>query len=177
LYAKFGMAGLLVSGLLGGFILIFMGVFRLGKIIQFIPHPVTTGFTAGIATVIATLQIKDLFGLTWQHTPTHFLEQVPLLFEAHNTASLAEFSVGMATLAVLIVVPRVTRKIPAPLVALPLAAVAAFTCQQFAPDFSVATIASRFQTTAFGQVIHGIPQLPPLPIIPWHAEGPAGKTL
>src|SRR5690606_34762587 len=99
IYAKFGLAGLLISGLFGGLILIFMGVLRLGRLIPFIPHPVTTGFTAGIATVIATLQIKDLLGLTWETTPQHFVERIILMFEARSTASLSEFTIGFVTLA------------------------------------------------------------------------------
>src|SRR5690606_10339301 len=63
IYDKFGMGGLLVSGFLAGLSLVAMGLFRLGRLIQFVPYPVTTGFTAGIATVIAVLQSKDLLGL------------------------------------------------------------------------------------------------------------------
>jgi SulP family sulfate permease len=59
IFARHGMTGLLVSGMLGGLMLILMGLLRFGRLIEFIPHPVTTGFTAGIATVIATLQVKD----------------------------------------------------------------------------------------------------------------------
>ena len=73
IYAKFGLAGLLLSGVLGGLILIAMGLGRLGQFIEFIPHPVTTGFTAGIATVIATLQIKDVFGLQLAREPGELL--------------------------------------------------------------------------------------------------------
>jgi SulP family sulfate permease len=73
---RFGLAGLLVAGALGGLILIALGVARLGRLIQFIPHPVTTGFTAGIATVVATLRLKDLFGLQLAHEPAHFVERV-----------------------------------------------------------------------------------------------------
>src|SRR4051794_26059137 len=60
---KFGVGGLLMAGLLAGILLIGMGAARLGSLIQYIPHPVTTGFTAGIAVVIATIQLKDFFGL------------------------------------------------------------------------------------------------------------------
>src|SRR5688572_33334990 len=63
IYAKFGPEGLLLCGLMGGIMILAMGLFRLGKYIEFIPHPVTTGFTSGIAAVIAALQFKDLFGL------------------------------------------------------------------------------------------------------------------
>src|SRR5262245_52654005 len=60
---NYGLGGLLVAGIMGGVILVAMGLLRLGRLIEYIPHPVTTGFTAGIATVIGTLQLKDLFGL------------------------------------------------------------------------------------------------------------------
>jgi SulP family sulfate permease len=72
IYTRFGMAGLLLSGLMGGVILMVMGLARLGQFIEFIPHPVTTGFTAGIATVIATLQIKDVLGLKLARAPSGF---------------------------------------------------------------------------------------------------------
>jgi len=175
LYTKFGMAGLLISGLLAGVILIAMGVFRLGRLIQFIPHPVTTGFTAGIATVIATLQIKDLFGLTLASNPDHYFERVAVLFQARGTASLSEPIISGLTLGVLVFFPRITRRLPAPLVALPLAAVIALALSHLVPGFEVATIASRFHTTIGGTVFDGIPQLPPLPLIPWLSPGPVGQ--
>ncbi len=177
IYAKFGLAGLFVSGLLGGVFLIFMGVLRLGKLIQFIPHPVTTGFTAGIATVIATLQLKDILGLTLRENPGHFHERVFFMVEARGTASAAEVSIGLFTLFVLVLFPRLTRRMPAPLVALPLAALVALALEAHFPEFRIATIDRRFQTTILGEVISGIPQLPPLPLVPWLAEGPNGHAL
>jgi sulfate permease, SulP family len=176
IYAKFGMAGLLISGFLGGAILIAMGTFRLGRLIQFVPHPVTTGFTAGIATVIATLQLKDLLGLTLPRNPDHFLERVAVMFEARGTVSIWEPVVGLMTLGILVFFPRITRRIPAPLVALPAAALIAIALSHLVPDFRVATIASRFQTIIGGRVIDGIPQLPPLPLIPWLMPGPNGQS-
>src|SRR5947199_8031874 len=62
--ARFGLGGLVMASLLAGLILMLMGVLRLGSLIQFVPYPVTTGFTAGIAVVIATVQLQDFFGLT-----------------------------------------------------------------------------------------------------------------
>ncbi len=176
IHTKFGMAGLLISGLLGGAILVVMGILRLGRLIQFIPHPVTTGFTAGIATVIATLQIKDLCGLELAGNPEHYLERVYAMFEARNTFSLGELLIGVTTLALLVVLPRFTRRVPAPLVALPLSVLVSWVLTRLLPEFEPATIANRFQTTVAGSVIHGIPQLPPLPILPWHTPGPEGTT-
>lgn len=175
LYTKFGLAGLYVSGILGGLMLIVMGLFRLGQMIKFIPHPVTTGFTAGIATVIATLQIKDLLGLTLASNPEHFAERIIAMAKALDTASLSEFGIGAFTLSVLVLFPRLTRRVPAPLVAVPAAALLALGLRQVLPEFHVATIASRFTTVVDGKVFHGIPQLPPLPLLPWLAEGPGGQ--
>jgi SulP family sulfate permease len=174
--AKFGVAGLLFSGLLGGVLLVAMGLARLGRLIQFIPHPVTTGFTAGIATVIATLQLKDLLGLTLAQNPEHYVERVGLMLKASNTASLSEASIGLITLVTLIAWPRLTRRIPGPLVALPFAAALAATLMHLVPGFHVATIASRFHTQVGATVVHGIPQLPPLPMLPWGAPGPGGAA-
>ena len=174
IYAKFGLAGLLVSGLLGGVILVAMGLLRLGRFVEFIPHPVTTGFTAGIATVIATLQVKDLFGLTLPTNPEHYLQRVAVMFEARRSASSWEFGIGVFTLAILIGLPRLTRRIPAPLVALPAAAFAAAGLAHAIPGFHVATIATRFHSVIGGHPVAGIPQLPPLPLIPWSALGPNG---
>ncbi|MCB9666590.1 MAG: C4-dicarboxylic acid transporter DauA [Myxococcales bacterium] len=176
LYAKFGMAGLLISGFMGGVILIVMGLFRLGGLIQYIPHPVTTGFTAGIATVIATLQIKDLLGLTLHRNPEHFLQKVAVMFEARGTFSIWEPLIGLMTLAILLYSPRIMTRVPAPLVALPAAAILSIVLDQLIPGFQVATIATRFHTNVGGHIFHGIPQLPPLPLIPWLMPSADGRA-
>ena len=163
IYVRHGMAGLLVAGGMAGVLLLAMGLFRLGRLIQFIPHPVTTGFTAGIGTVIGVLQLKDLLGLRPTRTPDHFAERVWSFIQARHTANMSELSIGIATLAMLALLPRVTKRVPAPLVALPVAALLAW-----AVHLDVATIGSRFVTLIDGEQVHGIPQLPPLPILPWH---------
>jgi SulP family sulfate permease len=177
IYTRFGMAGLLLSGAMGGAILIAMGVGRLGQFIEFIPHPVTTGFTAGIATVIAALQIKDVFGLKLARAPESFFDRIAAMWQARGTASIAELAVASATLALLLAVPRITKRVPAPLLAIPLAGVLAATLNHCWPAHAVATIASRFQSTVGGQVVSGVPRLPPLPMLPWHAAGPNGTPL
>src|SRR5208282_3772413 len=83
--ARFGLAGLLLASVMAGAILVAFGVARLGRLIEFIPHPVTTGFTAGIATVIATLQLKDFLGLSLSGNPEHFLERVAATVRALPT--------------------------------------------------------------------------------------------
>src|SRR6266446_8779485 len=165
---RHGLAGLLVAGGMAGVLLLAMGLFRLGRLIQFIPHPITTGFTTGIATVIGVLQLKDLLGLRPARIPDHFLERVWSYLQARHTANLSEMSIGALTVAVLALLPRVTKRVPAPLVALPLAAAAAWLAHRFVAGFDVATIGSSFTTVIDGQVVQGIPRLPPQPILPWH---------
>ena len=166
--ARFGLAGLLVSGVMGGLILMAMGLGRIGRFIQFIPHPVTTGFTAGIAVVIATLQIKDALGLKLASNPETFFQRLAAMFHARGTASLAELAVAGVTLALLVFVPRITRRVPAPLIAIPAGAALAAAINHFLPAHQVATIASRF---------HGVPSTPPLPILPGRAGGLGGGAL
>lgn len=165
---RHGLDGLLVAGGMAGVLLLAMGLFRLGRLIQFIPHPVTTGFTAGIGTVIGVLQVKDFLGLHPTRNPDHFVERVWSYVQARRTVDVHEVIIGALTLAVLIALPRLTKKIPAPLVALPLGALCAALAHHLWPSFDVATIGSRFSTEIDGVLVHGIPRLPPLPRIPWH---------
>jgi len=176
IYTRFGMAGLLLAGLMAGLVLLAMGLLRMGKLIQFIPHPVTTGFTAGIAVVIAVLQVKDLLGLRLAHDPEGFAERIEAMAAAAGTASPWELAVGLFTLGLLLLVPRLTRRVPAPLVALAAAAVLAAVLARLA-GAEIATIATRFHTVIGGQVVNGIPQLPPLPVLPWLMPGPGGGRL
>jgi SulP family sulfate permease len=173
-----GLAGLLTAGLLAGFMLVAMGAARLGRLIQFIPHPVTTGFTAGIATVIATLQIKDILALPIPHMPETYLEKVRALWHARGGASLSDLGVGLVTLGILLVLPRrlpkLTARVPAPLLAVVAVTLGAALAHVLMPTFSVATIGSRFQSVVGGTLVHGIPQIPPLPTLPW---GTGGLTL
>jgi sulfate permease, SulP family len=175
IFTKFGFSGLLLSGFLAGLMLIAMALFRAGKLIEFIPYPVTTGFTAGIAVVIATLQLKDLFGLQPASNPEHYLERVGAMWAARGTFVPWELLVGVVTFAILRLFPRVTRTVPPPIVALPLAAALALVLARLVPGFSAATIGSRFSTLVGGELIRGIPQLPPLPILPWEMPGPGGQ--
>jgi SulP family sulfate permease len=173
--SRHGLSGLLTAGLLAGILLVAMGMARLGRLIQFIPHPVTTGFTAGIATVIATLQLKDAFGLPIAHMPETYLEKVQALWHARGEVSVADAVVASLTIILLIGLPRalpaVTRRLPAPLVALSFSSLAALGVRHFVPTLEVATIGTRFHAVVGGRVVDGIPPLPPMPMLPWGAGG------
>lgn len=164
---KYGLSGLLTAGFMAGLILIVMGIARLGDLIKFIPYPVTTGFTTGIAAVIATLQIKDIFGLIVPKMPEGYVEKVEALWAARGSASLHELAVACATFALLLAIPHVTKKIPAPLLAIALVAGAAAGINAAYPGFSIATIGNRFNTTINGVDVAGIPSLVPQPSLPW----------
>src|SRR6266446_4998121 len=107
--ARFGLSGLLTAGLMAGMLLVAMGAARLGRLVEFIPYPVTTGFTTGIATVIATLQLKDVLGLQTGPLPDHYVEKLGTMWHERRSASLSELVVAAATLALLIYVPRVIK--------------------------------------------------------------------
>jgi len=156
--AQYGLSGLLMASLMAGVVLVAMGLFRLGRLIQFIPYPVTTGFTAGIAIVIAVLQLGDLVGLG-SLEGEHIWDRIADFASRLETASWPDLAVGAITLATMILFPKLTRRIPAPLVALVLAAVVGVAFTRLGQD--VATIDTRFG---------GIPAVPPLPLLPWNVD-------
>ncbi|HEX5012325.1 MAG TPA: C4-dicarboxylic acid transporter DauA [Planctomycetota bacterium] len=175
--ARFGLSGLVLASFMAGGLMLAMGWLRLGRLIQFIPHPVTTGFTAGIAVVIAMLQVKDLLGLHVAVMPEHFLERLAALVGALPTWRAPDLAVGAGTLLLLVVWPRVTRRVPGPLIALAAAGAAAWALATWAPGLSVDTIATRFSAVADGVLEHGIPRTPPHFVLPWLLPGPDGSPV
>lgn len=163
-----GLGGLLLATLLAGIMLVLLGAAGMGKLIEFIPYPVTTGFTAGIAVVIATLQLRDFFGLSVEHMPNDYLERVRALAGAAGSWQASDTLIGVLTLAMLILLPKLTRKVPAPIIALPVAALAGWLMTHFIPGATLDTIQSRFG---------GIPQTLPSPLVPWLLRDPAGDFL
>lgn len=173
---KHGIGGLLVTGALAGGMLIGMGAARAGKLIAYIPYPVTTGFTAGVATIIATLQLKDAFGLRVDHLPDSWFGKLGALFAARGTVQWSEVAVTTTTLVLLVLLPRWFRRIPAPLVAIVIVSLGVALLHHFVPRWSVATIGTRFHATIGGQTYAGIPPLPPHPMVPW-GHGPLSFAL
>jgi SulP family sulfate permease len=168
--SQHGLSGLLTAGFMAGLMLVAMGMARLGRLMQFIPHPVTTGFTTGIATVIATLQLKDVFGLNVGPLPEHYTDKLAALWQARASAQPAEFAVAAVTLGLLIGLPRLTKRVPAPLLAISVVALGVLLLQRWLPDFSVATIGSRFHSSVAGVEVRGIPSVLPSPTLPWGSQ-------
>ena len=175
--AKYGFAGLACASLVAGFVLLVMGLARLGKAIEFIPYPVTTGFTAGIAVVIATTQVRDFFGLTLSDWPESFAGQVLALAVGMPSWKPHELLLGAVVLTLLVVWPRITRRVPAALVVLPAAALVGLALRTWLPAWQPATIADRYSWTVGGASGAGIPPFPPLPCLPWNQDGPGGQPL
>ncbi|MFI4956550.1 MAG: C4-dicarboxylic acid transporter DauA [Gammaproteobacteria bacterium] len=164
---QFGLAGLLVASWMAGFILILMALARLGRFIEYIPESVTLGFTAGIGIVIATLQIKDFFGLPIEAMPELYVDKIFALSHAFSSLSIANTVVGLSTLAVLMAWPRLKLFVPGhiPAILIGLMVAALFTHA----GYSVDTIGSRFE--------NGIPAFFPSFAWPWDNPGAHGEPI
>ena len=172
---QFGLGGLLLCTMLAGLILIALGLLRAGKLIAFVPYPVTLGFTAGIGIVIATLQLKDAFGLTFATQPQHYLDQLSQLARALPAIQPGDTLVAGLCLAVLIIWPRLVPKVPGHLVALVVGALAAVALET--AGLPVATLGERFSYSVDGVAHPGIPPLLPDFAWPWLLPGPDGQPL
>jgi len=175
--SRFGLGGLAVATLLAGLLLVAMGLARLGRFVEFVPYPVTTGFTAGIAIVIGVLQLRDFLGLSVGSLPPHFVDRALALARALPTLRWSEALVGAVTLAVLVAWPNVSRRLPAPLVALGVGTALGLALDRLLPGAEVATLADRFSFVVDGVRRGGIPRLPPLPVVPWRLPGADGEPL
>lgn len=165
-----GLSGLLISGLTAGLILIGMGALKLGRFIQTIPYPVVLGFTAGIGTVIATLQLKDLLGLAPATPAPGFLSHAYHYLRALSSFRWQEALVGLSTLATVFLWKRVRLRLPGYLVAMLVGTgiALAFNHTPGLPD--VDTIATRFSYQDGSHTFSGIPPVAPRFALPWAAE-------
>lgn len=155
--ARFGVSGLLMVTMMSGVILIAMGVTGLGAAVKFIPRPVTIGFTNGIALLIASTQIKDFLGLHTPAAPAEFMERMRVLAAHLTTLNATAAGLALASLAVIVLAPRLVRHVPGSIIALFLG-----TAATFALGLPVETIGSKFG---------GIPTgLPPFEIPTFRAD-------
>lgn len=141
---KYGFEGLTIATLMAGFFLVLFGLLRLGTIIKYIPYPIVVGFTSGIAVTIFTTQIKDLFGLTLSSNPSDFIEKWGVYLQNFNTIDPWCALIGVASVAVIAVTPRFSKKIPGSLIAIILMTIIALLLKNFAGVLSIETIGDRF---------------------------------
>jgi len=152
-----GVAGLAAATIMAGIILVGFGLVGLGGAIKFIPHPVTIGFTSGIALIIFSSQVKDFFGLSLATVPAPFIEKWRALWAAGGSINGWAFFVSLLTLVIVVGWPYLNRRIPSPFVAL-------IVCTAIVQLFHlpVETISSRF-----GVIDATLPK-PSLPALGWH---------
>jgi sulfate permease, SulP family len=149
---RHGYDGLLLATLMAGAMLILLGLARLGTIIKYIPYPVVTGFTSGIAVIIFTSQIKDFLGLELASVPADFVAKVAAIGAASPTLDPATCGIGVGTLILVLLLRRLRPQLPAFLIAVAVASLAVW-----ATGLEVETIGSRFG---------GIPRTLPAPSLP-----------
>lgn len=152
--AAHGYDGLLIATLLAGLILILAGIFRLGQMIKFIPHPVVTGFTAGIAVIIASSQVKDFLGLSMAKVPAEFLPKWQGYFAALSSISWSTFGVGIGALVIIIALRKLAPKLPGFLIAVVVSSVAVALLK-----LPVDTIGSRFPDIPAGLPLPSLPAI------------------
>ena len=160
---QLGLSGLMLATMLAGIFLIVLGVCRLGTIIKFIPYPIVVGFTSGIAVTIFTTQIKDLFGLTIEgKLPGVFLSKWLVYFQNFGTIDYITTGIGLLSILIIALTPKVSKKIPGSLVAIIVMTIGVYFLNANT-NFHVTTIGDQF-----GEIKATIPQLQ-VPNLSWES--------
>jgi SulP family sulfate permease len=153
---QYGINGLFLCTMMAGIMLIALGASGVGSAVKYIPRPVVVGFTNGIAVLIASTQLRDFFGLSIAEMPDDFIERMRVVASHFSTISWPATALGIATVATVIVTPRVLRRVPGTIVAMIGVSIAAVVMA-----LPVETIGTRF-----GGVPSGLPDIH-LPAIQW----------
>lgn len=140
-----GLAGLLIATIMAGIMLILMGVFKLGNIIKFVPYPVIIGFTAGIAVTIFSTQIKDLFGLDIDNLPANFVDKWIVYFKNISETNLVTLLLGVLSILIIVLVSKISKKIPGSLVAIVVMTVAVWLLNSSGTFGHIKTIGDIYQ--------------------------------
>ncbi len=161
---EYGIEGLTVATLMAGILLVLMGVFKLGAVIKFIPYPIIVGFTSGIAVTIFTTQIADVFGLTFdgEKVPGDFIGKWLVYARHFDTVNWWNALVSFASIFIIAITPKFSKKIPGSLVAIIVVTLAVYLMKAYGGITSIDTIGDRFSIQA---------QLPEavVPALDWEA--------
>lgn len=143
---QYGLAGLTVATMIAGVLLILIGVFKLGTVIKFIPYPVVIGFTSGIAVTIFTTQMADVFGLNFggETVPGDFIGKWMLYFRHLDTINWWDAGVCVISVLIIALTPKVSRRIPGPLVAIIFVTVGVWVMKTYFGITGIDTIGDRF---------------------------------
>lgn len=150
---KYGLEGLILSTFMGGIILILLGLFRLGSLIKYISYPITVGFAAGVAMILVTTEVKDFLGLRIDKIPSDFINKWITYITHLNTINYITFAIGIISILIIVISPKINKSIPGTLLAL---IIATLVVKFF--NLDVATIGSTF-----GNISGSIP-MPKLPV-------------
>ncbi|MBR5297110.1 MAG: sulfate permease [Parabacteroides sp.] len=145
---NFGIEGLAIATIVAGIILVIMGIFKLGTVIKFIPYPIVVGFTSGIALTIFTTQMKDLFGLTMDKVPADFISKWIAYFQHMDTINVWSLIIGLASIVIIAITPKFSKKIPGSLVAIILMTIVAYVMRNYLGINGIETIGDRFTINA-----------------------------
>ena len=147
---EYGIEGLIVATMMAGIILVLLGIFKLGTIIKFIPYPIIIGFTSGIAVTIFTTQIADIFGLNFngEKVPGDFIGKWILYFHHFDTVNWWNVVVSVASIFIIAITPKFSKKIPGSLVAIVLVTVAVYLMKMYGGVQCIDTIGDRFSIKA-----------------------------
>ena len=145
---NFGLEGLAIATVIAGLILVLMGALKLGTVIKFIPYPIVVGFTSGIALTIFTTQIKDLFGLTMKKVPADFISKWIAYAGAIDTLNPWALAIGVLSVVIIAVSPKITKKIPGSLIAIIVMTIAAYLLRIYGGVTAIETIGDRFTIAA-----------------------------
>ncbi len=141
---NFGLQGLAIATLMAGLILILLGLFHLGTVIKFIPYPIVVGFTSGIALTIFSTQINDFLGLGLKDVPSEFLSKWGVFISNFDKISWPTLAVGAISLLIIILTPKISKKLPGSLIAIIIVTAAVYLLKGAFPEFAVETIGDRF---------------------------------
>ena len=158
---EYGMNGLMIATFMAGAFLILMGVLHLGTIIKYIPYPIVVGFTSGIALTIFATQIKDLFGLQIESVPADFLDKWVVYFQHIGTINWWSLLVGIGSIVIIMLMPKLSRRIPGSLVAIIVMTLVTLGLKALGVE-GIETIGDRFSISS------ALPQ-PSVPELTWES--------
>ena len=155
-----GYRGLLLVTVMAGLLLIIAGLLKVGRYARYIPYPVTTGFTTGIALVVAILSLKDFLGLRIPHLPENFFQKITIISQHLPKLNYAEFSIGIVSFLFMLIPKRFSKFIPTSLIGILVGTLISLALAHY--GFTVDTIANRFHyTLPNGSIGYGVPPFLP----------------
>lgn len=156
---QYGAQGLAIATVMAGVMLVLMGFLKLGTVIKFIPYPIVIGFTSGIALTIFSTQIRDFLGLTIEDAvPSGFFEKWLTYFHHFDTINWAATLIAIASVAIIMITPRLSKKIPGSLVAILVMTTVAYLMRTQWGISDIETIGDRFV------INRQLPEMKPVPI-------------